>query len=171
MKKETIERWVLLDSTGELDAVRRWLLRRQPEADRIRRDVQDLVRSAGPAETAGPSDAVLLAIEREARRMHAGRPGPDRASAWRPVLALASVAAIALAAWLAVRPAPEVTAPQAAPADPELAWDNGIDTDLAELKSLVAMATDETESSADATAATDINSLASELMELEGPTI
>ncbi len=160
MKRETAEQWMLLEQSGELDPIRRALLRRHlarnPEdrvfitdADRIMRDAKSLADV--PDLSAQTRAAIRIAGEERERAGDAFR--------WRPALAFALLAVALLGGWFMIRPSP---APQVTEAD--LAWDNGIDAEISELNSLLASSADESET-------TDLETIASELLELEGSEI
>lgn len=180
MKNETAERWMLLKQSGELDPVRSWLLERHfahhPEARDAMDGMNRLADAVRRMPIAGPGEDVIAAIQREARAA-TGRSvevngAPSRKPAWRPALAwAAAAAALAVASWLVVQQPQQAQEHRVAAAadDAELAWDNGIDSDLAELSSMLALANDETEATADAS--TDLDTIVTELIALEGSEI
>lgn len=169
MKREKAEQWMLLEQSGELDPIRRALLRRHlarnPEdrnfiadADRIMRDARSLTDIPDISSQA----RAAIRIAAEEREMG------GTASRWQPALAFAVFAIALFGGWLVFRtpPAPQVTEAPAVKtvAESDLAWDNGIDAEISELNSLLASSADESDT-------TDLETIASELLELEGSEI
>jgi hypothetical protein len=175
MKMETFENWLLLEQSGELDALRGWLLRRElarnPDLRVLRDELKLVSRAVSNTRVDGPGKEVMDAIRREARQA-SGRSEqidwvPARGLSWKPVFATcAAVALVALFAWPALRsthePGPVTATQQQATEtrDDDLAWDDGVDSDLEALSAMVAQTTD-----------TDVDTLATELLELEGTEI
>ena len=152
---------MLLEQSGELGPVRRALLRRHfarhPEdrtfitdADRIMRDARSLTDV--PELSAQARAAIRIAAEER-------EPG-GAALRWQPAVAFVVVALVALSGLFLLRSTP-VTAPVA---EADLAWDNGIDAEISELNSLLASSDEDSDT-------TDLETIASELLELEGSEI
>jgi len=166
MKRETAEQWMLLEQSGELDPIRRALLRRHlarnPEdrnfiadADRIMRDARSLTDI--PDISSQARAAIRIAAEE--------RETDGTALRWQPALAFAVLAIALFGGWLVFRtpPAPQVAEIKTV-VESDLAWDNGIDAEISELNSLLASSIDESDT-------TDLETIASELLELEGSEI
>jgi hypothetical protein len=192
MKTDIVERWLLLEQSGELDAVRRWLLHRHLRAhpgdlafrDDLRR-ITEAARAARPDVAIRPE--VMQALRQAARDASsrseeivfqpAARPVP-----WTRPLLIAAGLLLLLAGGIflaktpdqaitvvqtpppAVNPVPEAV-PDPAPA---LAWEDDFDKELAELDSLVAVSGAEWD---DSNGGVDADSLARELLELGGAEI
>ncbi|MFH0907895.1 MAG: hypothetical protein V1929_03960 [bacterium] len=178
MKRETAEQWMLLEQSGELGPIRRWRLRRHlarhpqdrqflADADRIMRDARTLADI--PELSAQARAAIRVAASERAMAGTTLR--------WQPALAFAVLAIALLGGWFLLRSTPEtVPAPQVAKApavkaapDIDLAWDNGIDAEIREMENLFAMSPDDTDTTETQNSdASDIESIASELLQLEG---
>lgn len=143
MNTNQAEKWILLESSGELGPLGRWRLRRalarSPALQAWRSQLQHLqARTSGAAPAVPPTPRDVLAAITEAARAAAG--GHRR---WLPNPAWASAAAslLVLATWMTLRPA--AIAPHggtsasiaARPASPTLlAWDDGFDQQIADLR-------------------------------------
>jgi predicted transcriptional regulator len=139
MNRETIEKWVLLDEAGELDALRRWLLRRAlartPELQTWRTEVAHLrewTRQAAEPVPPTPRD-VMAAI------LAAGEPAPAP-GLWvglRPAWAVLAVLLLGIAAWLTITPPPGGEVARVGSETPgsgvSLAWEDGLDDRLSDL--------------------------------------
>lgn len=116
MKKDTAEQWLLLEQSGELDAVRRWLLRRHlqahPEDCAYRDDLDRITRAAraqGPDKPLSPY--VLETLRAAAREAHTRseqivfRPALSPVAWTRPALVAAGLTLLVLGGlWLARKP-------------------------------------------------------------------
>jgi hypothetical protein len=170
MKLETAKRDILLAETGELSPWRRRRLERylaqSLEARAYRDELREVSLMAREESVEGPSDFTVNRILDEGRRLQPSR-APARAREadivfpWRPALAVASVVVLLLAGSLVWRgtPEPASQAQVPEPATPqEVAWDDSLDEEIAELSEMLASAVDEDE-------------LARQLLELEGSQI
>ena len=183
MKRETAERWMLLEQSGELDPIRRWLLQRhlaQHPGDRAFQDDMNRIVRAARSLSDGPD---ISAQVRAALGVAAAQRGPqDTAWGWQPALVFTTLTLLLLTGWLMNRPVtiPAPTEVAVAPADKttpdaadaELSWDNGIDKEISELQSQFAMASDDAETSeTQSTDTSDLETIATELLQLEGSKI
>ena len=183
MKRETAERWMLLEQSGELDPVRRWLLKRHlarhPGDRAFQDDMNRIVRDARSLNDLPDISAQVRAAIRVAA---ANREPRDAAWGWQPALVFTTLTLLLLTGWLMNRPVtlPTQTEVAVAPADKtapgtadaELAWDNGIDKEISELQSQFAMASDDAETSeTQSTETSDLETIATELLQLEGSKI
>lgn len=178
MKRDTIEKWVLLKQSGELDLVRDWLLRRamcrDAGARRFQDDLNRITAAARGSVDAVPGNSAALAAILSAAGKNSSRSEefgfePSRpAPAWRPALAFAALVLIAGATWLALQK-PGVTPPiaQTTTTQPEqaLPWDDGLDKKMDELNTMLAESSDEWDSTA---GGSDLDTMAEELMQWEG---
>lgn len=189
MKCESTERSILLAQSGELSWLKRRLLERhlavcprcrgcQVELDRL----TGLVRGA----SAGPdvNQAVLDRIHAVARKEQSRSVGfhlhPSREPflvTWRPALLYAAVGVVLLTGfWLVLRPAlqqapaPIQVTKQAAPLTIETAWEDNVDDEIAAIdQSLVSVSDDS--SGTESAESEDLDTMALELLELEGKQI
>ena len=170
MNRDKLEKWILLEQSGELSARRSAILRRlldeNPEA-RAWRDalirISETVRATPPDRE--PGQRTVQNILREARQNGPSRPPAFDWARWMPRAAYAAAAlALAFLGWSGFRasgPAPDSARPAAA----LLAWDDGFDTQLSELESV--MTYTRANWGAAERSDTDENAIAEELLELE----
>jgi hypothetical protein len=180
MKRDTAEKWMLLEQSGELGPVRGLLLRRHlarhPE-DRTFRD--DMVRIVDAARDAGDVPGIDAQVRAAIRAAADRRVEEDVAPSWRPALAFAALVLVLAAGWLVFRHPPAMSPSQVAKApaketvaEADLAWDNGIDAEISELQNMFAMGADGSDASdAASTDTTDVETIARELLQLEGSEI
>ncbi len=126
-----------------------------------------------PPLPAATRDTILAAARPDRRNILVFQPTHRPVAWWRPALALAALFAVLLAAWGLFRTPPQDAAPavaavEEAPAE-HLAWDDGVDTALAELDTLWTAMSGEGDTQ-DA-ASMDEEQLAREWLALEGITI
>lgn len=179
MKRDTLEKWIFLSQSGELDQVRRYLLNRalarDPELQRFANDVERLmaITHAWSVAQPGPHTAeaihARLAAPPDRREIIEIRPHPIR-RLW-PILAGATALILAIALGTLRSPNTDPTraqtpAPLAAD-EALLVWDDQIDVELDNLMELVSLASVEESVRPDAMAE-DEESLIREWMALEG---
>lgn len=196
MNCESIEHKILLAQSGELSGIGRWRLARHTRAcPRCRQYQADLDRLTTVARSAGGdadvNGAVIERIRAAARRESSHsvefRLRPNREPfglMWRPALLYGALSILLLTGfWLAIRPslrpqetrvAMVVPTPAPAPAtQPAVAadWDDGVDSRIDEIGNLLAMASGEdgyADSSGAESETEDVNTIAEELLALEG---
>jgi hypothetical protein len=181
MNMEKARNDVLLHQSGELSGWGRWRLRRALErSEPLRayaRELDALLRNTRrlPLDRA-PSDFSRHRILAEARRSLA----PAAARISRPALALAALAILlAIAGWWLWPGRPPHSSPALAQQDDrtpprateELAWNNGIETQLAELGSLLASGSLDSGALWDAGTEWNDDAIAEELLKMEGANI
>lgn len=193
MKCESIEQKILLAQSGELSGIGRWRLARHVRAcTRCRQYEADLERLTVLARSADAevSGAVLENIRAVARKERSRsveirlRPSREPAAVmWRPALLYGALSILFLVGfWLVIRPALRPAAPQVAEAQPakavaspaEADWDDSVDSRISELGDLLAMTSGDngySESYEVGADTEDINSMAQELLALEGQQI
>jgi hypothetical protein len=173
MNRDTLEKWVLLDQSRELDAVRRLLLRRALGRDEALRafaaDARGLAHLASRHPAPGPGAGVIATILAAGRQAAADHPARAPEWTWRPALAVAgAVAALALVVYAALpqfRPAhPGAAAPGTATS--VLAWDDNLDAAFDSLQGIAALKDTAWNGPDDET-----EKIARELLDLEGETI
>ncbi len=177
MKRDKIERWILLRSAGELG---RWrtrrlerLLARDPEARAFEADVARLAREARAWSVAQPGSHTAEAIH---ARLHAAPDrretlalAPDRIHRWWPALAGVTAALVlALGLWVALSGSMRTDVAEQ-PQVEALAWEDGVDAELDALQEWLLSSTAEDQASAAPLA--DEEQLIRELLAMEGITI
>jgi hypothetical protein len=190
MNRDRIEKWILLDQSGELDPLRRWILRRALRADAGGRgfesDLHRIIRAAraGDERLSDLPPRTIEAIFEAARQStFEGRSSqttvPAPVPGWRPAMAFAALILLLGAVWLTVR-RPEVipgVAQAPTPADPALAsqdmpWVDGLEQPLNELSSVLELAYENGDVFASSSAnGGDLDDLARQLLEWEGSEI
>ncbi len=177
MKTDTINKWILLEQSGELDLLRAWLLRRELARNAEARSFRDDLLRIASASRALASDspaarATLAAIMEEAERHAAAPPRPAQEvaswTAWRPAYAVAILALSAGALWLLLQrpdqsPATASTTlplPTSLVAAPE--WDDGLDTELTSLDNEISLTSSDWVLAANAS---ELDALANDVME------
>ena len=182
MKRDTLEKWILLEQSGELDDRRRaaleHALKSDPDARAYRNALRGITEAARTEPDAATPDAAVTArILREARK-HRDRSGPGvlvRFPVWGPRLAYAAAGLVlAVGGWLVLHKPPSGDIVQDVPHEPAenaeiLAWDDGFESDLALISSI--MAYTEEEWNLPAESDPDLDDLARELIELEDTNI
>ena len=141
MNAKKIERWILLEQTGELSPRRKAQLDACPEAQALRDELQALQRAIPPVEVQ-PSPWATSRIQ--ARLKTESRTVLLPARAWQPILALAACLTVAVM-WFTVRPgsSPETrtsSVPSAVAAysvEDVDAWDMEFEEDLEELEVMI----------------------------------
>ncbi len=177
MNNDTIERYILLQQSGELGPIRAWRLNRalsrSPEARRFASDLQRLTESARDWTVPLPGPRAAEAIHarlREAsdrREVLAFQPPLRR----RYGLAFATACALVLISlFFYVRPADRTATDSQSPTLDQtsaFAWDDGVDEEIDALLELVAITANE-EPSLNGAAALDEDQLIREWLALEG---
>ncbi|MBN1268831.1 MAG: zf-HC2 domain-containing protein [Kiritimatiellae bacterium] len=191
MNCEKIQREILLEQSGELSArKRRRLLEHVSTCETCRQYREDALRvSAAARESAPPAEVSAFTLERirQAAIEQARPPRHPRVAQapfvilWRPALAAAAAALLLLAAWLvfwprahgpdAIQQAATAPEPPTAVAAVNTEWNGEFDEQIVELDVMLAMVSGEF-SGADSSEAdlegADLDSIARELLELEG---
>ncbi len=182
MNQDTVEKWILLEQSGELGAFRRWLLNRHlranADARRFQSDLQRITSDARASQDIRGIErdslaAILQAARENTSRRETFELAPERpAFSFRPALAFAALALLVGATWMVVqRPetATEVaqtpkTVPveQAAP-ETALPWDDGLDQSISELGNALASASADSEYTS-SSSSSDLDEMARELI-------
>ena len=198
MKRKTLERWMLLEQTGELSLLARWLLARELKKDpAARRYQQDMMRMTTyyrdrdeSRNVADSSIAAIMAAAKEKAEEPEERvyqPTVTPSFSWQPALVYAAAAlAILLTGWFVLKnnlsepsnPIAQESKPEAIP-DQKLAaqyqWDDSIDNDIDNLESMLVMASYEwaenEETAPDISEDIDTDEIANELLNIQGSNI
>ena len=159
MKNETAEQWILLEQSGELGPVRRWLLRRhvaqhpglldfQRDLARITRGVRELKDI--PELSRQTIAAIRVSADQQELADGTGTSLHQAGGQREPTQQVA-----------------ETPKPVAAKST-ELAWNDSIDTDIKSLDKMLVTASGDIE---DTSESSDVESIATELLQLEGSKI
>ena len=172
MKTEKIEKLILLEQSGELNFLRRWQLRRAVDSDpavkKFRDDLSKIIMASRESDSVGDLNPMVLGEIRKAATEQSEHSVPLDAiyGSWlRPAIAFAAILFIvgSMAAINQYRP-PIGQKVAAHFAGKHAKWDDNIDAELSSVSSQIAanfdLASDST--------AMDANSLARELLAIEG---
>lgn len=194
MKCESAEQNVLLEQSGELKGLRRWLTIRhvrscaqcrqyRADLNRVTAAARDAMPDLAPGE--GVMEQIRAVARKESSRSVEIRFRPSReplSTIFRPALLYSALGLLVLMGfWLVLRPvlrpgaAPVQVArtpvPAAAPAPaakPDVSWDDDMDDQIASLGDMLAAASGDSNG---ADTIEDMDSVARELLELEGEEI
>ena len=131
MKTKTLEKWILLEQSGELSSRRQRLLEACPEAQAKREELNAL-RTAMPSPDAEPSPWAAARIAARLRGERRSILLPSRV--WRPILALAACLTLVVSTWNFNQTSSSPVTVTVAGAD---VWNDQFEEDLTELESLI----------------------------------
>lgn len=149
MKRDTLERWVLLKQSGELSRWKEWLLTRRlardPALQAFAQDAGDiglLSRSHTPGELpAHVADAIHARLSEPVDRRSIITLEPEPGKIWRPAFAWAACLAVLAAGALYMRLGDDQATPSRTLATAEadrLAWNDSLDATLDEMDAWLA---------------------------------
>lgn len=134
MKTKKLEKWVLLEQSGELSPRKQKILNACPEAPAKRAELAGLLAAVQPPD-AEPSPWAAAKIDARLRTERRSLLLPARV--WQPVLALAACLTLAVMTFdFAPEPSPISTEAIAAAVEGG-AWSTSFEEDLAELEGLI----------------------------------
>lgn len=131
MKKKKMEKWLLLEQSGELSTRRQRMLDACPEAQEKRDDLNAL-RAAVAAPDAEPSPWATTKIIARLRGERRSILLPSRV--WRPILALAACLTLVVSTWDFNQTS---SAPGTVTVSEMDVWSDQFEEDLTELESLI----------------------------------
>jgi len=137
MKTTTLEKWLLLEQTGELSARRRRALDACPEAQDKRVELNALC-AAVPVSDAEPSPWAAAKISARLRKNRRSILLPSRV--WQPILALAACLTLVVSTWNFNQTASSSVAVTVAEVG---VWSDQFEEDLMELESLILAISDD----------------------------
>jgi hypothetical protein len=169
MNTEKLERWILLEESGELGALPRWRLQRElarsPAARKLAADYRTILQHARRPAEADVSDGVVATILAAARGQGPVREAKGAALGWRAGFAGAvAVAALALCVSLLTRTPPGSGELAAAHAPAALGWEDNLDASFQTLDDVFVMGAGDWNSG---TASSETETLAKQLLSLE----
>lgn len=133
MNAKKIEKWILLEQTGELSARRRKILDACPDAQKMREEL-DLIFNAVPSVDAEPSPWASVRIG--ARLKKERRPVFLSVRVWQPILALAACLTL-IVTTLDFTPDSSPSSVAAVAVGEADVWNVQFEEDLAELEGLI----------------------------------
>ena len=132
MKKKTLEKWVLLEQSGELSSRKTRKLDASPDAQRLRDELNTLCEVL-PLDTADPSPWATTEIKARLRDERCLMLLPARV--WTPIVALAACLTLVVGVWdLKTEATPISASVVMAETD---AWNAQFDQELIELENLI----------------------------------
>lgn len=145
MKIRKIERWLLLEQSGELSARRRNRLARELARSQTARRLRDELRLLNESVCEADADVSPRALTRmNARLRDETNAGIVFSNAWKPALAFAACLIMALGLWtFQGKQVPAETADVQTESGSESAlWDDPLGEDLSELEDLIVALSD-----------------------------
>ncbi len=133
MKTNKLEKWILLEQSGELSPRRRKMLDACPDAAAKRAELNALCSAVQPAD-AEPSPWCVTRINARLKTERRSLLLPARV--WQPILALAACLTLIVTTF-DFMPETSTTPPTVLTAAETYAWSVQFDEDLAELESLI----------------------------------